>query len=197
MITIFCLFLIFLVNSNMAFVKLESEYPSHQISRYNERQQRFLRNLMGKLIDTRTSAIYNVEGQKQHSIATVPSSKFVEDLACLEACYTCVEEFPVIPVRISRISIDCSSWFFFSNSSTREKHRIIVVHCAIVLIAALVYRSNRSINYTDKANQHVEIKRVFGKLIFNRSIMHYHNKNKHEQSIYSSISYSFFSSVIL
>lgn len=81
----------------MAFVKLESEYPSHQISRYNERQQRFLRNLMGKLIDTRTSAIYNVEGQKQHSIATVPSSKFVEDLACLEACYTCVEEFPVIP----------------------------------------------------------------------------------------------------
>lgn len=91
----------------MAFVKPESEYPSHQISRYNEHQRRFLRNLMGKLIDTHTSTIYNVEGQRQHSTATVPSSKFIEDLACLEACYTCVEEFPVISVRIT-ISIDFS-----------------------------------------------------------------------------------------
>ena len=65
---------------------------------------------MGKLIDTETNTIYSIDGQKQQgsssnvgtsaaSMSNGPSTRFIEDLACLEACYKCVEDYPVAMVR--------------------------------------------------------------------------------------------------
>jgi hypothetical protein len=72
-------------------------FQSRQLARANE--QRALRNIFGKLIDTETNTIYTMDGQKQQGTpqdlaATEPSSNFHEQLACLQACYTCVEDHP-------------------------------------------------------------------------------------------------------
>jgi hypothetical protein len=81
-----------------------SKHYLHRISRNNE-QQRIFRNIMGKLIDTETNTIYSLDGQKQQGIlsnagpSADPSTKYLEDLACLEACYKCVEDYPLTTVR--------------------------------------------------------------------------------------------------
>lgn len=40
-------------------------------------------------------------------------TKFLEDLACLEACYTCVEDFPLDSVSLSSSCCDIFLFFFF------------------------------------------------------------------------------------
>lgn len=69
-------------------------------------QIRSLRNLVGKLIDTETNVIYNMDGQKQQDTSmhvgatTVPPlahnlSPNLEEIACLAACNSCVEDYPI------------------------------------------------------------------------------------------------------
>ncbi len=78
---------------------------------------------MGKLIDTETNTIYRLDGQKQQDFlptdtgvsASVDSStRFLEDLACLEACYKCVEDYPLMTVWLLFDKWEES--FFFSSS---------------------------------------------------------------------------------
>lgn len=100
MISLSFLSLVMLVGMNMAVIHNDVKFDKHhlnRISRSSEHQQRVLRNLMGKLIDTGTNTIYSIDGQKQQgaaSMSNVLSPRFVEDLACLEACYKCVEDYP-------------------------------------------------------------------------------------------------------
>jgi len=119
MVSLPFLSLVMLVGMNMALihngVKLH-KYHSNRISRNNEHQQRALRNIMGKLIDTETNTIYSIDGQKQQGISsnvgtTVASmsnglsTRFIDDLACLEACYKCVEDYPLTMVSLLCINI--------------------------------------------------------------------------------------------
>ena len=80
----------------------------------NNEQQRYLRHLMGNLIDSDTNTIYTVQGQKQADpspiaeAAVAPSSSpsipdFApnrEEIACLAACHSCVEDYPIINVSL-------------------------------------------------------------------------------------------------
>lgn len=91
-----------------------SEHQQHQ-------QQRTLRNLMGKLIDTETNVIYNVDGEKFKDIslnsdaATITTTATTsimhnevpnhEQIACLAACHSCVEEFFLESVSVLFIKL--------------------------------------------------------------------------------------------
>ena len=64
---------------------------------------------MGKLIDTESNAIYTIDGQKQPDAAPInpePSPSVSapiipsihptrEEIACLAACHSCVEDYPI------------------------------------------------------------------------------------------------------
>lgn len=121
MVSALFFFLIFLTSSSMAF-KNDVKFPDHNLNRIsrNTEQQRALRNLLGKLIDTETNTIYSLDGQKQHGsppntgtmaagMSSIPSVKFLEDLACLEACYKCVEDYPLVLVGYFFFLIDLRS----------------------------------------------------------------------------------------
>ena len=110
-----CLFS-FVMFISMSMASVKSDARPHQqylkrMSRHSgQQQQRYFRHIMGKLIDTETNTIYNIDGQKQFgtpvnadavddsSVVTGGTGKYYEDLACLEACYKCVEDFPVTAV---------------------------------------------------------------------------------------------------
>jgi hypothetical protein len=93
----------------MSYLTNDVKYYKHHLHRIfpnnEQQQQRILRNIMGKLIDTETNTIYSLDGQKQQGIlsnagpSADPSTKYLEDLACLEACYKCVEDYPLTTVR--------------------------------------------------------------------------------------------------
>ncbi len=148
MVSTFLLLLILLVGSSIGYLANNAKfhnYHSNRITRNNERQ-RPVRNIMGKLIDTETNTIYSIDGQKQQgtssntgtsvaSLSMNPSTKFSEDLACLEACYKCVEDYPLATVRIFIDFI--YKYYSFSLSSARRKQPIIVVQCVIVLTVVL------------------------------------------------------------
>jgi len=148
MVGVFLFFLILLVGSSMGYLSNDVKVHNHhfnRISRNNERH-RPLRNIMGKLIDTETNTIYSIDGQKQQgtsvaSLSMDPSTKFSEDLACLEACYKCVEDYPLVTVRIFIDFI--YKYYSFSLSSARKKQPIIVVQCVIVLTVVLKCQSTR------------------------------------------------------
>jgi hypothetical protein len=111
MVSIFVLFIALIVGSSMGFRTNDVKYHhNNHLNRNNEQQQRLIRNIMGKLIDTETNTIYSIDGQKQQGLpsntgimaASMPidlSTRFIEDLACLEACYKCVEDYPLTTVR--------------------------------------------------------------------------------------------------
>jgi hypothetical protein len=71
----------------------------------NHEQQRSLRHLLGKLIDTESNSIYTINGEKQQDIpihvdikpsTSVPSvHPSREQIACLAACHSCVEDYPI------------------------------------------------------------------------------------------------------
>ncbi len=151
MVSVFLFFLILLVSSSMGYLSNDVKFHNHhlnRISRNNERQ-RPLRNIMGKLIDTETNTIYSIDGQKQQgtsvaSLSMNPSTKFSEDLACLEACYKCVEDYPLVTVKVFFFFINfIYEYYLFSLSSARRKQPIIVVQCVIVLTVVLKCQSNR------------------------------------------------------
>ena len=112
MVNLLLILFVILLGSSVAFtrndIKLNNR-NSRRISR-NIEHQRPLRTMMGKLIDTETNTIYTVDGQKQQgtssntgaaaeALAVGPSTRFLEDLACLEACYKCVEDYPLATVN--------------------------------------------------------------------------------------------------
>lgn len=108
MVSVLFFFLTLLIGSSVGYLTNEAKFSKHhlhRISRNNE-QQRVLRSIMGKLIDTESNTLYNLDGQKQQSIfsnagtSADPSIRFLEDLACLEACYKCVEDYPLTTVRV-------------------------------------------------------------------------------------------------
>ena len=123
MVSILLPFLIFLIGSTMAFMPNGLTYSKsyQRISRQHEQQNRALRNIMGKLFDTETNTIYNLDGQKNQgiplnsaaSMAVGPSTRFIEDLACLEACYKCVEDYPQTAVSSSLCA--CRLHFFYDD----------------------------------------------------------------------------------
>ena len=123
MVSILLPFLIFLIGSTMAFMPngLTFSKSYQRISRQHEQQNRALRNIMGKLFDTETNTIYNLDGQKNQgiplnsagSMAVGPSTRFIEDLACLEACYKCVEDYPQTAVSSSLCA--CRLHFFYDD----------------------------------------------------------------------------------
>ncbi|CAF1284508.1 unnamed protein product [Adineta steineri] len=108
MVCLFYLSLVMLIGMNMAFIHNDIKFQKHHMNRLfrSNEEQRALRNIMGKLIDTETNTIYSIDGQKQHgssssnvaksdaSTSIGLSPRFIEDLACLEACYKCVEDYP-------------------------------------------------------------------------------------------------------
>lgn len=76
---------------------------------------RTLRNLMGKLIDTETNTMYNIDGEKEQEISlnndvtttTTPSAPVVPEapvvfgeIACLAACHSCVAADSFVGVSI-------------------------------------------------------------------------------------------------
>lgn len=146
MVSIFVLFIALIVGSSMGFrtsdVKYHHKHHLNRLSRNSEQQQQHLiRNIMGKLIDTETNTIYSIDGQKQQGLpsntgimaASMPidlSTRFIEDLACLEACYKCVEDYPLTTVRCF-LCTECVSSLILLFS-VRKKQPIIVVQCAIV-----------------------------------------------------------------
>ena len=65
-------------------------YP-RRISR-NKEYQRRLGQIADKLIDAHADAVDSNEGAKQPP-GTSPK-RYMEELACLEACYKCVEDYP-------------------------------------------------------------------------------------------------------
>ncbi len=104
MVSFFLLLSVMLVGSSIAYIHNDGKLnPSHRLNRiyrHNE-YQRKLRNIMGKIFDTDTNTIYSIEGQKQQAAASLApglSDKNLEDLACLTACYTCVEDYPLTTV---------------------------------------------------------------------------------------------------
>jgi hypothetical protein len=111
MTSVLFFFFVLLIGSSTAFLDKGVKYRHHHLNRIsrNSEQQRALRNIMGKLIDTETNTIYSLDGHKQQgtssnieataaSMSIGPSTRFLEDLACLEACYKCVEDYPFITV---------------------------------------------------------------------------------------------------
>jgi hypothetical protein len=117
MVRYFLLIFILLVGSSIAFIHNNVILPNHRLTRSsrNHEQQRNLRNIMGKLFDTETNTIYSIDGQKQQgsssnteaAAASMPvglSTRYLEDLACLEACYKCVEDYPLNTVSFLLIS---------------------------------------------------------------------------------------------
>jgi hypothetical protein len=105
-----------LINNDVRFRHQQQQHVK-RLSRDLE-QNRHIRHIMGKLIDTDTNTIYNIEGQKQmsplsmhldvndESVGTDMSNPHYEDLACLEACYKCVEDYPVLAVSIVLSTVD-------------------------------------------------------------------------------------------
>lgn len=106
-----CIILLFLSLSSIL-GKSHSKYAN------NFRKRSFLhydslrsaRNLVGKIIDTETNTIYNIDGQKQNepqvidvpaptieeALPFIPSTHPTrEQIACLAACHACIEEYPV------------------------------------------------------------------------------------------------------
>ena len=110
MVSILLPFLVFLIGSAMSLMPNDLTYSKsfQRISRQHHPEQpnRAFRNIMGKLFDTETNTIYNLDGQKHQgtpinptgSMSVGPSTRFMEDLACLEACYKCVEDYPLTAV---------------------------------------------------------------------------------------------------
>lgn len=110
MVSILLPFLVFLIGSAMSLMPNDLTYSKsfQRISRQHHPEQpnRAFRNIIGKLFDTETNTIYNLDGQKHQgtplnptgSMSVGPSTRFMEDLACLEACYKCVEDYPLTAV---------------------------------------------------------------------------------------------------
>jgi hypothetical protein len=143
-----------LAGLSVALISSDMKHRNHRLNRLsrNSDQQRILRNIMGKLIDTETNTIYSIDGQKQQGMSSnsgaaltdmgsISSTKLLEDLACLEACYRCVEDYPMTNVNF--LPIKQNKYYLFSISSARKKQPIIVDQCAIVLTAVLAYQSTR------------------------------------------------------
>ena len=77
-----------------------------------------LRSLIGKLVDTETNTVYSVDGHRQHetpwnsgtTTSATPSAPNAppnpEEIACLAACQSCVEEYP-IGVRKKKAEDNC------------------------------------------------------------------------------------------
>ena len=151
--------LVLLVGLSIIIAKNTAKYPHRHQKRSarNHEQFRMLRHLMGKLIDTESNAIYTIDGQKQHEapINAEPSPPLPpsmipnvhptrEEIACLAACHSCVEDYPIGNVDLFTIIFDwidlaCSVF----SSSWRKRQPIIVVQCVIVQTAVFVYRSSR------------------------------------------------------
>jgi hypothetical protein len=122
---LFALFL--LIGLSMIIAKHDVKFRKiHQkrFSRNNE-QTRTLRNLVGKLIDTETNLIYNVDGQKhqdaQSDSALTPVTSVApilipnhEEIACLAACHSCIEDYPIGIVSFPFIkTLFCIKKYFF------------------------------------------------------------------------------------
>jgi hypothetical protein len=110
MVSVIFFSLTLLIGLSLGFLTNDVKYSKHHLHRVsrNNEQQRVLRSIMGKLIDTETNTIYRIEGQKQQGLSSADigtsasvgsSTRFLEDLACLEACYKCVEDYPLTTVR--------------------------------------------------------------------------------------------------
>ncbi|CAF2355861.1 unnamed protein product [Rotaria sp. Silwood2] len=97
-----------LIGLSIVIVKSDVKFRNIQhkrFSRSNE-QIRTLRNLVGKLVDSETNAVYTMDGKKQQGIpwnsgatTVVPLSPSPpptpEEIACLAACQSCVEDYPI------------------------------------------------------------------------------------------------------
>jgi hypothetical protein len=104
---------VLLIGLSMVIAKYDVKFRNiHQkrISRNNE-QSLTLRNLVGKLIDTETNTVYDVDGTKQKdtslnsgATATTPLVLNLppnhEEIACLAACHSCVEEYSLEDVSL-------------------------------------------------------------------------------------------------
>jgi hypothetical protein len=64
----------------------------------------------------------------------------IELFACLEACYICMEDYPVVSISLSSTRCNNFSLFFFNS---RQNQTITVGQCAIVLIAVFTHQSKR------------------------------------------------------
>jgi hypothetical protein len=73
-----------------------------------------------KMIQGLTKKIKNVVVKELRNVKSLclensdlrSGTKFLENLACLEACYTCVEDFPLDSVSLSSSCCDIFSFFF-------------------------------------------------------------------------------------
>jgi hypothetical protein len=102
---------VLLIGLSMAIVKNDVKFSNifqKRVSRNNQ-PLRTLRNLMGKLIDTDTNTIYTVEGQKELDPgATTPITAQLtlnappksDQIACLAACHSCVEDYSLESVSL-------------------------------------------------------------------------------------------------
>ena len=147
---------VFLIGLSMIIAKNDLKFRKNQQKRFaqNNEQTRTLRNLVGKLIDTETNILYNVDGQKLQDLplksdvttTVVPLTKILipsqEEIACLAACNSCVEEYSLENVKFYSIKIS----FYFKTllfSSARREQPIIVVLCVIVLTVVFACQSIR------------------------------------------------------
>ncbi|UJR22704.1 hypothetical protein I4U23_025740 [Adineta vaga] len=113
MVSFFFLSIIVFAGVNWAFTTNDVKMNRHHLNRLSRSndQQRTIRNIM--------------DGQKQQGLSSVvpmsnePSSRYLEDLACLEACYKCVEDYPVT-MRKKKAADNCGPMCDCANSCTHK-----------------------------------------------------------------------------
>lgn len=99
-----------LIGLSIVLAKEDMKFRNNYQKRFsqNTEHKHNLRNLIGKLIDTETNTIYSIDGHKQHDTlsdsATTTRAPISppnpEEIACLAACQSCVEEYPIGVVSI-------------------------------------------------------------------------------------------------
>lgn len=107
----FSLFIFVLILAlNMIFGEKYSKFHSNTRRRSlsSHHKSNEFGHLKGKLVDTTNDAVYNVEIKKEESnvpsisgdIQSVISNLHPnrEEIACLAACHTCVEDYPIAKV---------------------------------------------------------------------------------------------------
>jgi hypothetical protein len=110
----FCILVMFICLS-VVIAKTEVKFRHHHQKRFAPSNEpiRTLRNLIGKLIDTEANTIYTIDGQKQVDAPAIIESTTTmapfapvaapkqEEMACLAACHSCLQGFPVLSVSSS------------------------------------------------------------------------------------------------
>ncbi|CAF1591710.1 unnamed protein product [Adineta ricciae] len=123
MVSFFCLSIVMLVGVNMVFTTNDVKFNKHHLNRFsrNNDHQRPIRTILGKLFDLETNTIYNIDGQKQQGSSPMshePSARDIEDFACLEACFICVED-NTFAMRKKKAADNCGPKCDCANSCSR------------------------------------------------------------------------------